>query len=314
MGIVGLVALGVLGWSLWSKNKEKETDANVIQEPIVVVPMEKPGKISWQISTDQLPSEANIFVTKTENSEDNLERLLSNFDLSKSDVVSDDPQTKFFGNNTNKSAYIAKSNGKIGYNYDIYDKSDLPAGNLWGETETKDDLTALVKRIKGNEDLGIKIDSVKYRKMVFPRWVDAEKKEADSMEIKASWTIEGVEVKTFYDSPILAVYGRNGTILKFEYVPLPTVEEKTKAKLKSLEEIQKQTVEDFDIWKKEGGRSFGLSEDQEITGQITATSINLVYMQDDKSEKIWPYFMIEGNGVSKEIGPVKVFLISKATK
>lgn len=315
MGVASVGMVGFLVWNLFGKKTNQNGDIGIdIQAPVEVVPMERAARISWQISGDNLPKTANIYIGETGNGE-NLDRLLSEVGLSRSEVISDDPQTIFLGNSaTRKNVYMSKSNGKIGFSLDIYSSEDIPKGNLLNETEAEEKLVDLIKRIENNDKLGIKINSIKYKKVLFPRWVESTKSEADAVEISASWTIEGIEVKTFYDSPILAVFGRGGTIIKLEYVPLAKVNEKKEVNLLSLTEIQTLSEDNFGIWKKEGNTSYSLSEDKEIVGQIVVRSIELIYVQGDRSEKIWPYYLIEGNSISKNNGPIKVYLMVRATK
>ena len=314
--ILGFVIVGIFVYITLNKKEVEKTVEEVkkteLSAPKPQVNMEAPSKIVWDINEGNWSNKTKIYISQKTSYEKTVELLMSMTGLKITDKTLDDPKLLIYENTNNgKTLIVTKETGKISYSQNY---ENIPKSNLISDLDgLKEKAKQFVKTVSGNESTEIKFDETNYFKMVYPRWVESGSNNFDMVELNGSLSLDNIEVKTYYENAIVLRYSKSGILLKFDYTPLATITETKEVESLSLDEVKGLAENQFIVYQKTGNEQFDLSEERNISGAVTLTKAELIYIQSDKGDKIWPYLSFEGN-TNSETGPVKVVIITSAVK
>lgn len=282
------------------------------REPEPDFQMDSPTEIKWLIEDKQFPEEVlSLIVVKPTFSKERFSRILEMFGLAESDKTGEQGSIGFYGNDR-KFAFIDEANNQIEYSKNVESKKDISGTWVYSTDEIKDKLNEEVVKITGNNNLQMVIEEAGFKKFVYPRTVTTDDiKQADMISYVGRYAYKTVPIVTFTNELVKATYGLNGDLIKLDVQVPPEVSDSTKKMtLLTLDQVKRQPMNKFKVWKIEGGANYDLSGGEQIIKRMNATDVSLGYIYDQK-ENLWPYYFVTGNSFP-ESGPVKVTLIVSA--
>jgi len=289
IGIVFLIFL------MWPRDKKEEVP-EIIPTPTVWQDLEMPielpkvNKVNWLIKENiELPKIVKMSIKKQDIDVDRENRI-----------------KKILGIN-GENGFIDKINNIIEYVKEITpkDKDKLDRNEEWNLAEIKDNFKNIIEEI--NEIKGIEIEwtEVNYQTLLYPRWIKATEKEAQSVEIKGDYIVNGIRISTFYGEGIKGVFDRKGNLLKLtlslrpNFIPKEDYEE-----LANIDEVSRRPVQMYGVFDNQG---------IEKINEVNITEAEIVEIYDNKRNLIKPYYWLEGNTFF-ENKPTKIRLLLKANK
>lgn len=287
---VGIILVIIL---MWPKNNKKE----VVEEiPVSVVrqdlemPIELPRltSVSWLIKEKiELPKIIKMEIKKQKidvNRENRIKELLGIKD---------------------RDGFVDGINNIIEYVKEVTPRDKLDTSEAWNILDLKEKLTNLVEEI--NEIKGIEIEwtEVSYKKLLYPRWIEATEKESQSVEVSGDYVINGIRISTYYGEGIKAIFDRKGNLLKLtlslrpNFIPSEEYEE-----LINIDEASQSPVSMYGVFDNQG---------IEKINKVNITEAKIVEIYDNKRNLLKPYYWLEGNTFF-ENKPIKIRLLLKAEK
>lgn len=292
-GIVGAVLILLLWW-LWPKketveNKIEEIPTTTIRQDLYL-PTELPRikSVNWATKTEiELPKIIKMSIQRQEVDEERENKII-----------------KSLGINEN-NGFVDKINNIIEYTEEIKSVEQLKQTGNWNIEKYKEKLKAEVEEL--NEIRGIEIEwtEVIYQKVFFPRWVETSEKEAQSVEIRGDYLINGVRTSTYFGEAIRGTFNRNGELIKLYlslrpiFIPSEEFEE-----LINVEEASQSPIGMYGVVENGG---------IEKIDKVNITEAEIVEIYDNKRNLLKPYYWLEGNTYS-ENKPVVIKLLLKAEK
>lgn len=287
IGIVFLIFL------IWLKDKKNEIYEE-IPVPIIRQDLEMPvelpraASVNWLIKENiELPKIIKLSIKK------------QNIDVDREKRIRE--ILKMDGTN----GFIDKINNIVEYYNEIEQGDVLIKSGDWNITTLKEKLKTMVEEI--NEIKGIEIEwtGVDYKKLLYPRWIEATQEESQSVQIKGDYVINGTRITTYYGEGIKGVFDRKGNLLKLtlslrpNFIPTEEYEE-----LVNIDEASQSPVQMYGVFDNQG---------IEKINEVNITNAEIVEIYDNKRNFLKPYYWLEGNTYS-ENKPVKIKLLLKAVK
>ena len=158
-----------------------------------------------------------------------------------------------------------------------------------------------------NEIRGIEIEwtGVDYKKLLYPRWIEAKESEAQSVEIRGDYVINGIRITTYYGEGIKGVFDRKGNLLKLSLSLRPNfIPQEEDEELVNIDEASQSPIQMYGVFNNQG---------IEKISEVNITEAEIVEVYDNKRNFLRPYYWLEGNTYS-ENKPVKIKLLLKAVK
>ena len=269
----GIIILMVLWWP-----KKQTTNIPVETKPIATIrtdpylPVELPRAetINWLFSE-------NI----------NLPEIFKN--RIKKQVISTEREgkiMKLLGINEN-NGYVDRENNIIGYSEEIKGIDQLPTDGSWKIEELKNKLKDIVEEINEKEEMEIKWTSVKYQKILYPRWIESIEAEAQSVEIRGNYIFDGQEMTTYFGESIRGIFNKKGKLLKINLSLIPEIlKEEEIVQLINIDKVSQSPTNIYGIVDNAGIES---------VEKINITQAKIVTVYDNKRSIIKPYYWLEGN-------------------
>ena len=287
---IGIVFLMFL---IWPKDKKEEIYEQ-IPAPIVRQDLEMPvelprvTRVNWLIKENiELPKIIKLSIKK------------QNIDIERENRIKN-----LLGINK-ENGFVDGVNNIIEYVKEVTPRDKLNTSEEWNLTEIKNNFKNMVEEI--NEIRGIEIEwtGVSYQTLLYPRWIKATEIEAQSVEIRGDYVINGIRITTYYGEGIKGVFDRKGNLLKLtlslrpNFIPTEEYEE-----LVNIDEASQSPIQMYGVFDNQG---------IEKINEVNITNAEIVEIYDNKRNFLKPYYWLEGNTYS-ENKPVKIKLLLKAVK
>ena len=300
--IIGILFLGLLYWSIWSKNGSQPS--NIPTEPGVAPTLgvdnsqtnfpetlKKIGAVNWSSEIKQnYPKEINKLIIKRKPIDEKRE----------AEII------KYFGINK-QNGYIVKEQNYIQYTNMPSNLDKVAVTTNWEIGELKNKLRKIASDI--NNEIGLQVEwtSSSFRKYNQPYMVETTQNEAQFLEISGDYVVDETRLTTFHGESIKAFFDGQGNLLKISIYLKPEV----------------KTIDDY--WQimtlEEAGNSpinryrAGVNDLYDEIGKVNLTQVQLVQIYDNALESIGPYFLLEGNTFSpREQKPVNLPILLKAIR
>ncbi len=287
IGIVFLIFL------IWPKDK-KEKIYEEIPVPIIRQDLEMPVElpkvtsVNWLIKDNiELPNIIKLSIKKQAIDIDRENRI-----------------KKLLGINE-ENGFVNKENNIVEYVKEVTPREKLNASDEWNLTEIKENFKNIIEEI--NEIKGIEIEWTEnnYQKLLYPRWIEATENEAQSVEIKGDYVINGIRISTYYGEAIKGIFDRKGNLLKLSLSLRPNfIPNDEKEELINIDEASQSPISMYGVFDNQG---------IEKINEVNITQAEIVEVYDNKRNFLKPYYWLEGNTYS-ENKPFKIKLLLKAVK
>lgn len=287
---IGIVFLMFL---IWPKDKKEEIYEE-IPVPIIRQDLEMPvelpraASVNWLIRENtELPKIIKLSIKK------------QNINIERENKIK-----KLLGINE-ENGFVDGVNNIIEYVKEVTPRDKLNTSEEWNLTEIKNNFKNMVEEI--NEIRGIEIEwtGVDYKKLLYPRWIEAKESEAQSVEIRGDYVINGIRITTYYGEGIKGVFDRKGNLLKLSLSLRPNfIPQEEDEELVNIDEASQSPIQMYGVFNNQG---------IEKISEVNITEAEIVEVYDNKRNFLRPYYWLEGNTYS-ENKPVKIKLLLKAVK
>ncbi len=278
---------------IWPKDKKEEIYEE-IPVPIIRQDLEMPvelpraASVNWLIRENiELPKIIKLSIKK------------QNINIERENKIK-----KLLGINE-ENGFVDGVNNIIEYVKEVTPRDKLNTSEEWNLTEIKNNFKNMVEEI--NEIRGIEIEwtGVDYKKLLYPRWIEAKKSEAQSVEIRGDYVINGIRITTYYGEGIKGVFDRKGNLLKLSLSLRPNfIPQEEDEELVNIDEASQSPIQMYGVFNNQG---------IEKISEVNITEAEIVEVYDNKRNFLRPYYWLEGNTYS-ENKPVKIKLLLKAVK
>lgn len=278
---------------IWPKDKKEEIYEE-IPVPIIRQDLEMPvelpraASVNWLIRENiELPKIIKLSIKK------------QNINIERENKIK-----KLLGINE-ENGFVDGVNNIIEYVKEVTPRDKLNTSEEWNLTEIKNNFKNMVEEI--NEIRGIEIEwtGVDYKKLLYPRWIEAKESEAQSVEIRGDYVINGIRITTYYGEGIKGVFDRKGNLLKLSLSLRPNfIPQEEDEELVNIDEASQSPIQMYGVFNNQG---------IEKISEVNITEAEIVEVYDNKRNFLRPYYWLEGNTYS-ENKPVKIKLLLKAVK
>lgn len=287
---IGIILLIFL---IWPKNKKKiiieQIPTPTIREDLEM-PVELPKVISinWLIKENiELPEIVKLSIKKQTIDVDRENRI-----------------KKLLGINE-ENGFVDKENNIIEYVKEVTPRDKLNISDEWNLTTIKSDFKNIIEEINGFKGIEIEWTENVYQKLLYPRWLKTTEKEAQSVEIKGDYIINGIRISTYYGEAIKGVFDRKGNLLKLTLSLRPNfIPSNESEELINIDEASQSPLSMYGVFDNQG---------IEKINKVNITEAKIVEIFDNKRNLLTPYYWLEGNTYS-ENKPIKIKLLLKAVK
>jgi len=299
--IIGVLLLGFI-WLIWSKNNTQPSNPPTAPKVVPTLgannsqtnfpeTLKKIGAVNWSLEIKQnYPSELKRITAKMKMIDEKREEEI----------------IKYFGINK-QNGYILKDQNYIQYTNIPEDIDKVPVSANWEIGELKNKLRKIVSDLNKEIDLEIEWTSTSYRKYNQPYMVEATQDEAQFLEISGDYVVDETRLTTFHGESIKAFFDGQGKLLKISIYLKPEVEMTNSYwQIMSLEEAKNSPINRYRA---------GLNDLYDEIDKVNLTQVQLVQVYDNKTERVEPYFLIDGNTFSnREQKPVNIPLLLRADR
>lgn len=311
----GIVGIGIILITLifWPKNKSGTGGGFEMLKPKwkdIYLPemIARPGKVEWNIGDDMTKTVAKIETSAPQNETDRVAKILALKGIKITDINKDDGENIFYYGNRNNGMWN-RTTGLVQAEENITSKKQLLTQEILDTGDIRVYLENILKTIDKKQ---IRWTEVSFKKLVYPRWVTSEEKEANVVEFLGNWTIDGKIVRNFADDTIKITTTRGGKILSANIYLLPEATVNGEQQVVDKTTLTNTDVADMGIVSYKGGANYELEVDNINIENVNVTQDELVYVYDGRRNKILPYFLLTGTSVA--MGPVKVEMITGAVR
>lgn len=275
--------------------------AVIIIPTIKKTPVSEENKVEIMQADGNMPAEikrpATILWTE-EIKENNLKQNYPRFLIKKQFVDEKrEKEIKEIVGINQENGYFNREDNLVAFTQKIDNIDQLPMKDNFNLEELKNKSLAMVKKINQKEDLEIVWTKIVYKKVNFPWWLKSSQSEAQAVEIRGDYLIEGLKAGTYYGESIQILYNRQGKMLKLNlYLKPETAPLKSEWEIMSLREIKKYRA-----------GVFGVVSDEWVEKVETATvkTAELMWIYNNKSESVGPYYRLGASttdgGEEKEV-------------
>lgn len=285
----GLILLLVLIWPKKSTQKINETAVTVVKED-QYLPEDLPRakSIDWQqMANIELPKLKMMKVLKQQIGTDREAKIKNILGINDS------------------NGYIDKENNVVSFTEEIKSLEQLPKGGKWDIENLKDKLKKVSEEVNGMSNMEIEWTETRYQKILYPRWVDSNEEESQSVEISGDYVVQGVRMTTYYGESIVGVFNRAGKLIKLTLSLKPAlIASEGDEELINIDEVVKSPLKIFGIVHNAG---------VENIYKINVTQANIVEIYSNKKNIIKPYYWLSGSTMADE-KPVKISMVVRADK
>lgn len=289
--IIGVGIIFVI-FLMWPKNKK--TEVAEMSLPIIRQDLEMPielpklTSVNWLIKENiELPKIIKMKIKKQEIEIDRENRIKKILGIKE-------------GN-----GFVDGINNIVEYYKETEKRDGLSMVESWNITALKEKLRIMVEDI--NEIRGIEIEwtGINYKKLLYPRWIEATEKESQSIEISGDYVINGIRISTYYGEGIKAIFDRKGNLLKLALSLRPNlIPSEEYEELINIDEASQSPVSMYGVFDNQG---------IEKINKVNITEAKIVEIYDNKRNLFKPYYWLEGNTFI-ENKPIKIRLLLKAIK
>jgi len=291
-----LLGGGIILLLVWAWPKKTTNNQEIIQAPLMEtredqylpVDLPKVKSVTWMITNNiELP-------------------IISKFSIQRQAIdIKREAKIKTLLGINDYNGYVNKENNAIGYTDEIKNKNQLPTTGNWDIETLKNKLKRIVENVNEINGLEIEWTGVKYQKILFPRWIEATEKEAQSVEIRGDYINEGRRLTTYYGESIRGTFNKEGKLIKISLALRPEItKEEGEVELINIDEASKSP-----------SNIYGVVDNAGIEGieKINITQAKIVEVYSNKRNILLPYYWLDGNTYN-EGAPTKVSLLVKAEK
>lgn len=313
--VAGIVAV----WLLWPKNKTDVTEkktwenqkvAELYADSYLPTELKTPKEIEWNIEEVNSQDKAAVWWYETNGLMTMASELLKEVGMKEEDKSLENGITTTFSDKTGRSVYVNNERQELEYVWEIRSKGQLWSNQKKDVGKIKDDLTEMLTRINGTK-VTISWEEVRYMKMYFPRWTEALEPEAEAIEIRGDYWLEGKKLKTYYGNSVVAIVRNDGELFKLMMVAVPTtIKVENEKKRAGIEELKHRKLETLGVVRIEGGIGFENTGEIGEIGKIIINKVELVTIMDTRGGRLRSYYWLSGSARSSE--PLKVELITGA--
>jgi len=290
MGL-GIVFLLVL---FWPKNKNKnidEVETITVREDIYMpIEIMRPESVGWlKTENIELPVMVKMKAQKQVIDEKREAKI-------KESVGIDE-----------ENGFVDKVNNLVEYTEEIKGLNQLPKTGEWNIELFKERLQRMTESINGGGNLEIEWRGISYQKLLYPRWVEAGIEDAQSVEIRGDYVINGIRISTYYGESIVGIFNKAGKLIRLNVYLIPEISQ----------DEGYEDLANIDVVSQSPARIYGIVDDAglEKVGRVNVTQSKIVEIFDNERNLIRPYYWLDGNTYSDSSKqPVKVSLILKAEK
>ena len=300
--IFGILLLGLLFWSIWSKNGSQPSNVPTVPGVAPTLGVENNqtnfpetlkniGAVNWSSEIKQnYPKEIKKLTIKRKIVDEKREAEIN----------------KYFGINT-QNGYVLKEQNYIQYTNMPINLEKVAVNTNWEIGELKNKLRKIASDI--NNEIGLQVEwtSTSYRKYNQPYMVEATQNEAQFLEISGDYVVDETRLTTFHGESIKAFFDGQGNLLKISIYLKPDVKTTDNYwQIMTLEEAIKSPINSYRA---------GVNDLYDEIGKVNLTQVQLVQIYDNEKESIGPYFLLEGNTFSpREEKPINIPVLLRADK
>ena len=289
--IIGILLLIWVAYLV--KPVEKSTEKTIGQIPIniaredLLLPIELPKvkNVKW--------STPNNFVLPTVNK----------YKIQRTEIstVQEKNIKKYLGIN-DKNGYVDKENNLVGYTEEIKGLDQLPTKGSWNIEDLKNKLKIIVEKVNGKENFETQWTSVKYKKILYPRWVDSEIIDSMAVEIRGEYILNGLKTTTFFGESIVGTFNKEGRLMKLSLSLLPQF----------IYNGLNSDIIDINVASTSPINMYGVVSNAGVENieNVEINQAEIVQVYSSKMNIIKPYYLLDGLTDFK----IKVKLLLKAEK
>lgn len=310
------IAMGLLGLMIIISLGKKENKEEIKKEggklPEIIVKrlpisfdLPQPEKIEWKVNREIGTSEMDdLTMEAVRVDEKKINDLVKLVGLSEKQKTNDGEEMINFDDGGRKSAYFEKKSDRFSYTETITARKQIE-----GTGKGAGEIIEMIRKILGLTGTEIKIVSREYKKIVNPRWVTAEEKTAEAIEIRADYFWGEHPIFGFTGEPIVILMSLKGKILKLEVEIIGKLTPTGKIRIPTKNDLAGIGPEETWVWRSE---EMGGENENEKVGGVTITMAEVGYIYNTAGE-IGEYLIGKGNGVKGSL-PVKMTIITPIEK
>lgn len=300
--IFGILLLGLLFWSIWSKNRGQPSNVPTVPRVVPTLgvdnsqtnfpeTLKKIGIVNWNPEIKQnYPNEIKKITIKRKMVDEKREAEIK----------------KYFGINE-QNGYVLKNQNYVQYTNMPKNIDKVPVTTNWETGELKNKLRKVASDLNNEISLEVEWTNTSYRKYNQPYMIETTQNEAQFLEISGDYIVEGIRLTTFHGESIKAFFDGQGNLVKIMIYLKPEVKITDNYwQIMILEEAIKSPINNYRA---------GVNDLYDEIGKVNLTQVQLVQIYDNIEESINPYFLLEGNTFSpREEKPVNIPVLLKANK